>query len=422
LNEECHLEQEGYFSRMKSDRMEEPGRRYRSPPRNEDRTKRSRTPPPSRRKVSKSPPRRRYESPDRNPDPPPSQRSRKEPWQDLIGSDSEGDDNKFVRERDASREREHRRRHQQAECVRRAGALSRNMQESAKQGLDTNYQSGPRLFWDGFQWVAKAPEGSQGGDPAMMNQTRRLRRLYFGNLPLNYGLTETAFQEIVWQEMLKRGYVKDRNTCPVICVWFAKDKGTYGFVEFATVEETDLALGLDGMEVMGASIKVNRPNDYATNNAGPGGQPHAVVPNLALINNVDPAKASSTFVLLKGIIQPQDLDEDETWADCLEDIEEGVSQYGQVRASLIISPELMKTADAQGVNAPAKIGDVVLEFETPAVADQCVAGMTQKRYNQRAVQADKLTSEVFGLIAPMVGIAKGMDVGLFREGGSTSAA
>lgn len=252
----------------------------------------------------------------------------------------------------------------------------------------------------------------------MMNQTRRLRRLYFGNLPLNYGLTETAFQEIVWQEMLKRGYVKDRNTCPVICVWFAKDKGTYGFVEFATVEETDLALGLDGMEVMGASIKVNRPNDYATNNAGPGGQPHAVVPNLALINSVDPAKASSTFVLLKGIIQEKDLEEDETWAECLEDIEEGVSGYGQVRASLIISPELIKLSEEKGISAPARVGDVVLEFETPAVADQCVAGMSQKRYLARAVQADKLTSDNFALIAPLVGIAKEMNDGLFREGGT----
>eukprot|EP00915_Cephaloidophora_sp_WS-2016_P000077 GHVH01000148.1.p1 GENE.GHVH01000148.1~~GHVH01000148.1.p1 ORF type:complete len:401 (+),score=57.72 GHVH01000148.1:62-1264(+) len=384
-----------------------PSRRFRSPDREETN--------PAPRQRSRSPPPRRG----REPSPP---RNRREPWEELLGSDSEEKDEKHLHERDASRERENRRRNAQAECVRRAGALSRNMQESAKQGLDTNYiEEAPRLFWDGFQWVAKAPEGSQGGDPALMNQTRKLRRLYFGNLPLNYGLTETAFQELVWQEMIKRGMAKEKAACPVICVWFAKDKGTYGFVEFASVEETDLALALDGMEVMGVNIKVSRPNDYATNSAPtvagqPTGMPQAM-PNMQG-PIIDPAKASSPFVVLKGIIQPNDLEGDETWADCLEDVEEGCSSYGVVRASLIASPDLLKTATDSNVNAPARVGDVVLEFETPAVADQCVSGMGQKRFNQRAVVSEKLTSENFSLIAPLVGIAKEMNIGIFREGGS----
>jgi hypothetical protein len=46
-------------------------------------------------------------------------------------------------------------------------------------------------------------------DPALMNSTRKLRRLYFGNLPLHLGLTESLFQELVWIEMKNRGICND---------------------------------------------------------------------------------------------------------------------------------------------------------------------------------------------------------------------
>lgn len=96
-----------------------------------------------------------------------------------------------------------------------------------------------------------------------MNNTRRFRRLYFGNLPLNLGLTEANFQQIVWQEMAFRGLCLNPSENPILCVWFAQKKGNYGFIEFRTVEETEKALQLDGFACMGSKIKVSRPNDYS---------------------------------------------------------------------------------------------------------------------------------------------------------------
>lgn len=100
-------------------------------------------------------------------------------------------------------------------------------------------------------------------DPATMNNTRRFRRLYFGNLPISMGLTESSFQQIVWREMATKGLCLKPNENPILCVWFAQKKGNYGFVEFKTVEETEKALLLDGFTCMGSRVKVSRPNDYS---------------------------------------------------------------------------------------------------------------------------------------------------------------
>ncbi|EAK88554.1 splicing factor U2AF like SnRNP auxilary factor large subunit, RRM domain, partial [Cryptosporidium parvum Iowa II] len=139
-------------------------------------------------------------------------------------------------------------------CIKKAGGFQKLAQSEGKEPTP--------VFYDGFQWVAKT--GSTASmDPATMNNTRRFRRLYFGNLPINLGLTESSFQQIVWQEMALRGLCLNPNENPILCVWFAQKKGNYGFVEFRTVEETEKALQLDGFACMGSKIKVSRPNDYS---------------------------------------------------------------------------------------------------------------------------------------------------------------
>ena len=131
--------------------------------------------------------------------------------------------------RERSRENERRRRKMQAECIRRAGGFQKLADSEGKEPV--------RLFWDGFQWVAKTGHSTAlQSDPALMNSTRKLRRLYFGNLPLHLGLTESLFQELVWIEMKNRGICNDPSQQPVLCVWFAKDKGNYGFVEFGIIK------------------------------------------------------------------------------------------------------------------------------------------------------------------------------------------
>lgn len=165
--------------------------------------------------------------------------------------------------RDKSRALERRRRKAQAECIKRAGGFQRL--------ADSEGHETVRLLWDGFQWVAKTePLPVISGDPSAANATRKLRRLYFGNLPLHLGLTEDGFKTIVTNEMKARGFCIDPNVDPVVYVWFSNDKGNYGFVEFNTIEETEKALTMDGMNCMGVQLRISRPNDYSTNTLNTG--------------------------------------------------------------------------------------------------------------------------------------------------------
>ncbi|KAF7457609.1 splicing factor U2AF family SnRNP auxilary factor large subunit, RRM domain-containing protein [Cryptosporidium felis] len=195
----------------------------------------------------------------------------------------------YSEERERSRERERRRRRLQAEFIKKAGGFQKLAQSEGKEPTP--------VFYDGFQWVAKT--GSTASmDAATMNNTRRLRRLYFGNLPLNQGLTEANFQQIIWQEMVLRGLCLNPNENPILCVWFAQKKGSYGFVEFRTVEETEKALNLDGFACLGSKIKVSRPNDYsqalaatsssASNSAPKSSSPgtHSNLPNFINLNSL----------------------------------------------------------------------------------------------------------------------------------------
>eukprot|EP00917_Polyrhabdina_sp_WS-2016_P024560 GHVP01053119.1.p2 GENE.GHVP01053119.1~~GHVP01053119.1.p2 ORF type:complete len:385 (-),score=66.29 GHVP01053119.1:1431-2585(-) len=302
--------------------------------------------------------------------------------------------------RDRSRERERRRRRMQAECIRRAGGVQRLADNEGKEPV--------RLCWDGFQWVAKTGHSSAlQNDPALMNSTRKLRRLYFGNLPLHLGLTETSFQDVIWNEMKTRNFCNNPNDNPVLCVWFAKDKGNYGFIEFASVEETERALHLDGMICLGIPLKVSRPNDYSSATSQQNqtmsliGQQSAAMLKHGVQKTVDvPAVAPITFggitsgpfpeitslaanalnagaaaasmalpsriVKLSQVVMPEEIDEEEEYQDVLEDIKNGLTECEEIKNALIVTPKEKE----QG--APFSIGDIFIEFGNSEAADVCI--------------------------------------------------
>merc|ERR1711939_180083 len=165
-----------------------------------------------------------------------------------------------------SREREKRRRKQQQEHV------NKNRAPGAVPGVPAA-PGGQRMFWDGFQWVPRADTNVNPNDP---NVSRKLRRLYLGNLPYHLGVTEDTFSKQLYDTMKERGMCNDPNQNPVLHVWFARDKGAnYGFCEIASIEETDRALQLDGMMVLGVPVSIKRPADAVSGPMGaimPGSQ------------------------------------------------------------------------------------------------------------------------------------------------------
>merc|ERR1719181_2242899 len=137
-----------------------------------------------------------------------------------------------------SREREKRRRKQQQQYVNKSREPAGGMP-----GAGLADAGGQRMFWDGFQWVPRADTAVNPNDP---NVSRKMRRLYLGNLPYHLGVTEDTFSKQLYDTMKERGMCNDPNQNPVLHVWFARDKGAnYGFCEVASIEETDRALQLD---------------------------------------------------------------------------------------------------------------------------------------------------------------------------------
>lgn len=269
--------------------------------------------------------------------------------------------------RERSRERERQRRRRQVECIRSTGGFQKLADAEGRKPV--------RLFWDGFQWVAKTTTYSAAtmGDPAAMNNTRKLRRLYVGNLPLHLGLTESLFQDMLWLEMKQRGLCLNPNEQPVLCVWFAKDRGSYGFIEFATVEETNRALQhLDGMLCMGVALRISRPNDYV----GASGINSTAAPALL------PAAAPplSPVVYFRQILQESDLEPEDTWESMLDDVCDGCrgNEERKIVSSAIIDPD-------KASKSPYDTGDVFVQFETAEEAAQCIQAMTGRRYLGRPV-------------------------------------
>ncbi|EKX72059.1 splicing factor subunit, putative [Theileria equi strain WA] len=285
-----------------------------------------------------------------------------------------------------SRAAERRRRKAQAECIRRAGGFQKLADQEGHQTV--------RLFWDGFQWVAKSAQTTiLGGDPALMNSTRKLRRLYFGNLPIHMGLTETGFQNLVWNEMRNRNFCNDPNVSPVLYVWFAKDKGNYGFVEFATVEETERALTMDGMSCMGVQLRVSRPNDYSSTSMKSAMQ-QAVMPIPTMTTSSINDNFKGCYLHIVQIVLPESIEAEVEYLDVLDDVKEEFEKYGKIKSAAIVIPKHKESIASQ-----FEVGDILVEFLNNESLVSCVQNMSNRKYENRPIQMQPLEQEVYDAVA-----------------------
>ncbi|EDO05995.1 RNA recognition motif domain containing protein [Babesia bovis T2Bo] len=280
-----------------------------------------------------------------------------------------------------SRAAERRRRKTQADCIRRAGGFQKLADQEGHETV--------RLFWDGFQWVAKTGQAAMmmNADSALMNSTRKLRRLYFGNLPVASGLTENAFQNIIWNEMRTRNFCNDPNVSPVLYVWFAKDKGNYGFVEFATVEETERALTMDGMNCMGAQLRVSRPNDYSTTAT------RQVIPGIATQNIVPLDAFTGSCLRVVQIVLPESVQTEVEYLDVLDDVKEAFEKHGKVKTCAIVTPR------HKDIAPNLKPGDVIVEFVDRESLLACVQNMQHRKYEKREIQFLPMDEEDYRHVA-----------------------
>merc|ERR1711972_58746 len=273
-------------------------------------------------------------------------------------------------------EREKRRRKQQQEYV------NKNRKPDAGGAAIAGLDGGQRMFWDGFQWVPRADTAVNPNDP---NVSRKMRRLYLGNLPYHLGVTEDTFSKQLYDTMKERGMCNDPNANPILHVWFARDKGAnYGFCEIASIEETDRALKLDGMLVSGVAVSIKRPNDAV----GPGG----VVGGGAPVAQGMPAgggmlalptvqvQATSPVIRIEELLRVHSGTTWEEFEDVVEDMNEGCGAHGKLKNVFIVKRgHAAKKPDL-------KAGDVFLHCASVEDATKIIRAMGHRKYDKRPIQ------------------------------------
>jgi len=281
-----------------------------------------------------------------------------------------------------SREREKRRRKQQQQFV--------NKNKKPETGGAPGGQS---MFWDGFQWVPRADTGGGAND---VNASRKNRRLYLGNLPYHLGVTEDSFSKQLYETMRDRGMCNDANQNPVLHTWFARDKGAnYGFCEVASLEETERALQLDGMLVLGVPVSIKRPND-AVNPVGmiggvPVGMNQMAMPGQGAMLALPAVQvnATSPIICINEILKVDDKTTKDDFTDVCEDMQEGCGAHGKVLGVLIVRPE-----HAQG-RPGLKPGDVYIKCATTDDATKIMRAMGHRKYDGRQINMTSFEESKF---------------------------
>jgi len=276
---------------------------------------------------------------------------------------------------DRSREREKRRRKQQQQNQ------NKNKAPGAIAGAPGVAGPGQRMFWDGFQWVPKT-DNAISNDP---NESRKMRRLYLGNLPYHLGVSEDSFSKQLYETMRDRGLCNDPNTNPVLHVWFAREKGAnYGFCEIATIEECERALQLDGMLCLGVPISMKRPTDTPAQQGmingvpvgyqGPMGGGMLALPGMTVT-------ATSAIIQIEEILKVDQKTTDEDYNDVCEDMKEGCGAHGKMKGVVIIRPKHLEMG-----GAGLRLGDVYLWCNSVDDATKIMRAMGHRKYDGRQIQ------------------------------------
>ncbi|OEH75716.1 splicing factor [Cyclospora cayetanensis] len=305
-----------------------------------------------------------------------------------------------------------------------------------------------QVCWDGFQWVKKSNDGD-GLFDQHMNATRRARRLHVGNLPLSLDATEEDLKKFLWDALRKRtGKHVGAGACPVLHVWFSKERGSnYGFVEMATVEDAQAALLLSPLFWKGQQLRINRPTEWKKDAAEVNFAEVAGAADATLLESVAAAvgvaettsdssmlarllcslseaqrrviadflaKSPTSFTkqgslpveLLQCQIQTEllhgqpsrvvritnpvpEAETAEELEETLSDILEEVNKRQDVLAALIITKELEKQLPA------AEVGDIYVQFATGIQADKCILSFAGRMYDGHPLVIERFNEMVW---------------------------
>ncbi|KAL4450071.1 hypothetical protein ABPG77_010740 [Micractinium sp. CCAP 211/92] len=210
------------------------------------------------------------------------------------------------------------------------------------------------------------------GQP-QMSERDAAERIFVGGLP--YYLTEEQCRELLGSFGAIKSFdlIKDRET--------QQSKG-YGFVVYEDPRVTDVACaGLNGMQMGDRSLTVRRAQEgQRMKEEEKRQQLAAALPGAAPIAPVY-AGTAARVVKLSHAVTMEELQDDQEYADILEDMKEECAKYGTVVQVHIPRPA---PPDAQ---PPPGLGKVIIEFTDAPGAIGARNAMHGRKFGGRVVEA-----------------------------------
>lgn len=210
------------------------------------------------------------------------------------------------------------------------------------------------MIWDGFQWVSKTKweEEDQGRD-------RRMARLQISGLPSL--ATVDKLKEFLFVVMKERFGV-EKN--PVVQSVLSKDQSS-AFLQMASMQDTENAMELSGIEFMGKRLTIARP--AGSTGAKPG--------EFGSTGIVDVLK--SKVVQITGALQVDSKLEPEDYDEVEMDMQEAGAEYGSVKKCIILRPRHKKWLACTGLS----VGDVLVEFSNAGESALFIQHVSPRPYN-----------------------------------------
>lgn len=188
--------------------------------------------------------------------------------------------------------------------------------------------------------------GSAGGNKTQFE-------LYIGNLP--DASRDDELLRFLNQEMISKMLV----TAPGNAFTQSRVAGRFAFAELRSIEETDKALALNGVQFNGCALRVGRPRAYVP--------PEVLAAGLAMTPSIVPTCA----IQLKNMVKPDELRDDIEYQEIKDEIHEEMTGFGEIDSVEIPRP--------LGEAVPVYCGNVYIKYKeirAAAVAQENMEGRT----------------------------------------------
>jgi len=218
-----------------------------------------------------------------------------------------------------------------------------------------------------------APQGSSVYIPGIVstNVPDSPNKIFIGGLPMFLGEEQIKELLVSFGPLRAFNLVKDGQT--------GNSKG-YAFFEYVDPGVTDLACqGLNGLNLQDKTLVVQRANT-AARPAGSGGMDPIMAAMMGIGAPLAPTStAAATKILqLLNMCTPEELLDDEEYADINEDVKEECGKFGPVASLFIPRP-------TSATDTPPGLGKIFVEFETVEGSVAAQQALYGRKFGPRTV-------------------------------------